>query len=446
MELSDIPPPLWHINYHLVWFFLLFFIALFLRGLFAFLETVITALRVFKLKEVASSVTGYQKLLDTLEHDPNRVLVSILIASSLAEVSAASIGTFVVEQFFAHFNWSAGLGFSIGIALTSACIVVLGEIIPKNIAKRCGEPWFRSLLWLINGLYYLVSPIAGILITNADRIIQRFKRTSPSEESGHISEKEIRFLIKYVHEKGSLATDKTTMIHNIFELGHTPVREVMTPATDAVYVDINTPMPRIIQIFAECHFSRLPVFSGSHNDIIGMVHQKDILSLIANGKEALLSQIIRPIMFTPENIKVSQLLTEFKQQHMHIAMVLNEHGIITGLITLEDVLEEIVGEITDEHENDLKDSRVVSLAQGGWMVDAATPLQELEALLAIRFQTENAITLGGFMAEQLQHMPKKGERIVYDDYYFQIQKANQRRVRQVLVFRKSDFVHHSLSA
>jgi CBS domain containing-hemolysin-like protein len=139
-------------------------------------------------------------------------------------------------------------------------------------------------------------------------------------------------------------------------------------------------------------------------------------------------------MFVPESLKINQLLRQFRRQHMHIAIVLNEHGIVTGLITLEDILEEIVGEIADEHES--ATSKITKLKEGGWLVEATIPLEALEEALRITFTSEDSVTLGGFLSEKLQHLPKKGERLIYENYCFQVHKASNRRVQQVLIFEK----------
>jgi CBS domain containing-hemolysin-like protein len=165
-----------------------------------------------------------------------------------------------------------------------------------------------------------------------------------------------------------------------------------------------------------------------------MVHQKDLFLIWSKHEDKTLKDIMRPILFIPESVKVNQLLREFRQQHMHIAIVINEFGGVTGLVTLEDVLEEIVGEINDEYEP--TSEKVVPLKQGGWLVDAAITLEELQELLHMSFETESALTLGGFLTEQLQHLPKKGERVLYKKHYFQIQKASAKRVFQVLIFEE----------
>jgi len=155
---------------------------------------------------------------------------------------------------------------------------------------------------------------------------------------------------------------------------------------------------------------------------------------LSNNETRSISEIMRPILFAPESMKVNQLLREFRENSMHIAIVLNEHGIVTGLITLEDVLEEIVGEISDEDEPSAE--KIVPLQHGGWLADASVPLEDLQEVLDIIFEAEDAVTLGGFLTEQLQHVPKKGERVLYKKLFFQIQKATPRRVQQVLIFEE----------
>jgi CBS domain containing-hemolysin-like protein len=253
------------------------------------------------------------------------------------------------------------------------------------------------------------------------------------------SEKEIQFLIEHISEKGIMDTEKTEMLQNIFELGSTPVRDIMVPATDMVSVNANTTIKETLAIFSKYSFTRLPVYEDNINNIIGMAHQKDIFLLLSKNEEKALKEIVRPILFIPEGVKVNQLLRELREQHMHIAMVINEYGSITGLITLEDILEEIVGEISDEHEPATE--KIVPLKQGGWLIDASTPLEKVEEELDINFETEDALTLGGFLTEQLQHLPKKGERVLYHGFYFQIQSASPKRVYQVLVFEERNVDH-----
>ncbi len=412
---------------------ILFFVSLLARAIFSFLETSVTALRLFKLKELAQSSGHYEALFQALEQSPHRVLITILIANALADVTTASLSSYITQTVFLQMGFSSSLAFPLGIAIASIAIIVFGEIIPKNLAKGKGERLFKSMLWLTNILYYALYPLVSFLTKFSDFLIYRVMGKKAEGGSEWISsEKEIQFLIDYINEKGLMETEKTEMLQNIFDLGHTPVKEIMIPATDIISVDVNSSIRETLELFSKHQYTRMPVFEGQQDNFIGMVHQKDIFVLLSRSEDKPLREIMRPIMFIPESIKVNQLLREFRQQQMHIAIVLNEHGIVTGLLTLEDVLEEIVGEISDEHEP--TPETIIPLKQGGWLVDGGVTLEDLGDLLKIAFETEDSVTLGGFLTEQLQHLPKKGERVLYKHYYFQIQKASPKRVFQVLVF------------
>ena len=223
------------------------------------------------------------------------------------------------------------------------------------------------------------------------------------------------------------------MIRSIFDLGTTPVREIMVPATSIVSIEVR-PHEEALVALIRYQFSRLPTYVDAPENIIGMLHLKDLCALLTTGQDKPLRDIIRPILFIPETIKVNQLLKEFKHQNMHIAMVINEYGSIIGLVTLEDVLEEIVGEIRDEYES--VPQKIINLKPGSWLADSSIELKDLAPMLDISFETESSQTLGGFLNEQFQHLPKKGERLVYKTYCFQIQQAGAKRVLQVLIVKE----------
>ncbi len=412
-----------------------FGISLLLCSLFSFLETSITALRLFNLNELAKSTGNYKALFTALEKEPQRVLISILIANNIANVTAAALITHVMEEIFAGLHLSEGLGFSLGIAIATITILIIGEIIPKNMAQAHGQRLFKSTLWLTNVIYFLMSPFVAVLFYLSNFITGLFK-DSNADISGQAiaSEKEIQFLIDYINKQGKMDTDKSQMLHSIFELGHTTAEEIMVPEADVITLNVSASLSESLDVFAKYHFSRLPVYEGAPDNIIGMVHQKDVFLLLSKGEQKTLKELVRPIIFVPESMKVNQLLRQFKQQRKHIAMVLNEYGGIIGLVTLEDAIEEIVGDISDEHESVAE--HIVPLERGGWLVYAGVDLDELELLLNISFDTEDAVTLGGFLIEKFQHFPKKGERLLYKEHVFQIQKSTEKRIIQVLIFKE----------
>lgn len=406
---------------------LLFLLCMFFAALFAFLETAFTALRLFKLKELKASVSKYKTLFESWEKNPQRILITILIANNFAHVLTSVLISNVMQQFLGT------IGLAIGVAVATVAILVFGEIIPKSFAKTHHEKLFKSFLWLINGLFHLLYPFVTVLLRIADLFFTRIGGQHVLDKQDDISEKEIEFLIDYSDEKGLMETEKTEMLQNIFRLGQIQVREIMIPKNNVVSMDVNASLYQAMEILSSSRFSRLPVFEDKDDNIIGMIHQKDVFDLLSKKVENVsLLSIVRPILFVPETKRVNQLLSEFLKKRMHMAGVVDEYGCLSGIITLEDILEEIVGDIADEHEK--INSLIVPLDQGGWLVDASVELDELADLLRIDFNAEDSVTLGGFLSEKLQHLPKKGERLLYEGYYFQVQQANSRKVFQVLVF------------
>ena len=398
---------------------------------FSFLETSITALRLFKLKELAQQHGKYKELFLSLEQSPTHLLNTMLVANTLASTTAATAGTFIFDRLL--ITLPSGISFALSILIVTTAILIFGEIIPKNIAKIHGEKYFNSTLWLTNIFFYTLYPFVNLLIRLSNFIIHSLIGLPTEHDTFATSEKEIQFLIEYIDEKGLMESEKTAMLRSIFELGTTPVKEIMVPTTSIVSIGAHETVNDAFQLFTRYQFSRIPVYEIDKNNIIGMVHIKDVIPIMMQNKERLLKDLVRPILFIPESMKVNQLLKEFKTQHMHLGIIINEHGETTGLVTLEDVLEEIVGEIHDEYESITQ--KIMPLQPNGWLVDASIELEQLEDILNITFETDTALTLGGFLIEQFQHLPKKGERLWYDHYTFQVQQANSKKIIQVLIFK-----------
>lgn len=407
--------------------FILFLASLTCAALFAFLETAFTALRLFKLKELEVTVSRYKALFSAWEKNPQRILITILIANNFAHVLTSVLISHIMQRFL------GALGVAIGVAVATIMILIFGEIIPKSFAKTHHERLFGSFLFLINIIFHITYPIVTFLLQIADYIFSQVGGSHILEKQDTISEREIEFLIDYSDEKGLMEREKTEMLQNVFGLGHTLVKEIMIPKADVVLLNVDSSLEKAMEVFYNSRHSRLPVYEGKDDNIIGIVHQKDLFEILFRNQKKLLKELVRPILFVPETQKINQLLSEFLKKHLHMAMIIDEYGGVVGLVTLEDIFEEIIGdEITDEH--DVISSEIVPLERGGWLVSAGISLEKLENLLKITFQSEGSVTLGGFLAEKLQHLPRKGERVFYQNYCFQIQQASSRRVFQVLIF------------
>jgi putative hemolysin len=411
--------------------FILFIISITFAALFAFLETAFTALRLFKLKELEVSVSRYKTLFISWEKNPQRILITILIANNFAHVLSSVLISHIMQRFFGPF------GLALGVAIATLLILIFGEIIPKSFAKTHHERLFGSFLWLINIIFHIARPLVTVLLKIADVFFSKLGGAHVLEKQDLVSEKEIEFLIDYSDEKGLMEREKTEMLQNIFSLGHNFVKEIMIPKSDMVLLNVNTELDKAMELFYQSRYSRLPVFEGKDDNIIGIIHQKDIFEMLYRGQKKQLRELVRPILFVPETQKINQLLSEFIKKRMHMAIIIDEYGNVEGLVTLEDIFEEIIGgEIIDEHETISTD--IVPLERGGWLINAGISLEELDELLNIKFDTEKSVTLGGFLAENLQHLPRKGERVFYKGFCFQIQQASTRRVFQVLVFENKE--------
>ena len=419
---------------------LLFDIAVFLASLglcalLAFMETSITAIRLFKIKELERSTDKYKAFFATLESKPQYVLMTVLVATNMMCITSAILLQSIIENIFSDFDLPQGLGFTVGIALGTIVVSLIGEIIPKSIAQAKTNP-LASLVWLANIIFYVVSPITKPLLA----ISRYFSRTEFDSHEHHdqiISEQEIRFLINYIEKKGLMEADKTSMLQNIFRMENTHVKEILIPNSNIISVDINNDLHALLALFKTYQYSRFPVFENNPENIIGIVYQKDLfLQLQLNKASFSLRDLIKPIIFVPDSLKVSELLKEFKRQHIHMAMVLDEYGSTIGLVTLEDALEEIVGDITDEHDPNADMRKITTLVHDEqWSVDATIDLDRLEDVLQVHFQVETAVTLGGFLTEHSQRLLKVGENFFYKGFCFTIEKANEKRVLQVLINR-----------
>lgn len=417
-----------HYTYALSTNVMLFVLSLITCALFSFLETSVTALRLFKLKELELATPKYKALFEAFNKHPQQILISILIATDLASVTCAVVSQNLTESLFEQIQMPESLTFVFGILITTIIVSIFGEIIPKSIAKSMGAKTFTSTLWIVNIFYTLLGPIARQI----HKISSFIARNNNDEDI--VSEKEIQFLINYIEEKGLMENEKTAMLQNIFRMGQTSVKEILIPKSDMISINVNDDISIFLDKFSEYQFSRFPVYQDDPEHIVGIAYLKDILFTLQKDPSLKLQEIIRPIIFVPDNMRVNELLKEFKLQQIHMAMVLDEYGNTIGLVTLEDTLEEIVGDIHDEHDAN-RDTEKIKIVKKDteWAVDATIDLDRLHPLLKITFETQSAVTLGGFLSERMQHLPKTGESLIYKNFCFTIEKADAKRVILVTI-------------
>ncbi len=413
--------------------FILFLISLFFCALFSFIETAIISTRLFKIKEFAQNTKKYNLFFETLEHQPNKILITILIAYNLANVVAAILNDSLIQTLTEALNIPANIGFILSIIISST-VILLADLLPKSLATQRNDKLFQATIWITNVLFIWLRPFVNLLSRFTDNVTTAMsgRNCEVDVTQAVASEQEIKFLIDYINEKGLMESHKTSMLLSIFELSNRAVKEVMMPASDIVSIDADSTQEEVLDVFNKYHFTRLPVYDGNEDNIIGLIHQKDFFTLLSKNQPISIRDIVRPMIFIPESAILSNVLKDLREKRIHIAMVINEFGGIIGLVTLEDIIEEIVGEIIDEYESTRE--KIISLKSGGWLIDASIELKEISNLLNVKMKSEDALTLGGFIAEHFHYVPKKNEEFNFKGYTFQIQQASPKRIYQVLIF------------
>ena len=311
-----------------------------------------------------------------------------------------------------------GISFVTGWLLTEIGLL-------RRDANRDPEKIVARLLPVITAASWLLLPIAFMI----RRIFAG--RAAPSEKPAEATEQEVRAYIDVGRQEGILEKDEEKLLLSIVDFGDTRVREVMTPRTDVVWIDVASSPTVLFDLFVESKYSRIPVVRGSIDTVLGVVHVKDTLQALRAGGNRPIAELMREAYFVPETKKVSELLREFQRRHLWMAIVVDEYGGVSGVVTVEDLLEEIVGEISDEHEDEREP--VSRVGESVYSVSGKANIEVVRDLFGRGPEEEEFSTIGGFLASRLGHIPKPGETHAESDLRFTVEEADRRRVYRVRI-------------
>ena len=319
------------------------------------------------------------------------------------------------------------------VAVLSLIAVLLGLFVPRAIAARHAQGTLLLLAFPLELITWLTRPVVTVLFRVTQVIVRPFGGTAP--QPGVVTEEQIRALIETGQAQGVLERKEQEMISSIFELGEKTVAEVMVPRTDIVGLDVETSPQELLDRITTVGHSRIPVYEGSADNIIGILYVKDVFRRIARGDRQLeLRQFLRPAVFVPETKKVDALLREMQKDKVHIAIVVDEYGGTAGLVTIEDAVEEIVGEIRDEY--DVEHELVLPVSEHEALMDARIPFEDVRETFALEVApTEAYDTLGGFVTAQLGRFPRQGESFEAAGARFVVETIEGKRIRRVRVTR-----------
>lgn len=408
-----------------------------LNGLFAAAEIAVVTARRSRIKQLMEEGSKNAKILFQFKEEPDRFLATIQIGITLGSVLASAIGGAAAVQnikpIISEIPYKAIAASSEAISIGIVSIVityfamVFGELIPKSVALSHPEEVGLRIARPVEAFSRFATLIVKLLTLSANLLLKPFGRKTFTERA-YVTEEEVKMLIMEGGEQGVFEPTEQELIHSVFEFTDTSAREVMVPSTRMVNIGLNMSVDEIKLIIAEEQFSRYPVIGKDLNDIRGILYAKDFLNALAKG-EADVRRMVKPPFFIPETMKISNLLREMQKKRVHMALVIDEYGGVSGLVTLEDLIEEIVGEIRDEYD---VESPVIQLSDGTLLIDAAISIRDLEDDYQIEIpESTEYETLGGFLLTSLQRIPKIGDVVEIEGKKITVSEMVGQRIAKV---------------
>ena len=383
-------------------------------------ETAFSSLNQIRLKSRAEEGDASAARVLAMAEKYDKLLSTILIGNNIVNIAAASIGTILFTKAL-----GAERGATMSTIVLTIVVLIFGEVTPKSLAKEMPETVATAVSPVLNLLMVLFTPLTW-LFTQWKRLLGHFIR---SKEEDTITEGELMTMVSEAENDGELTDRESQLIRSAIEFDDVEVEEILTPRVDVIAVEDDISLDELARTFAESGYSRLPVYHGTIDNIIGVVHEKDFY-LSRLKKDPTLEDLVTPTLYTTGSTQISQLLRTLREQHHHMAVVVDEYGGTEGIITLEDILEELVGEIWDEHDEVTEDFRKQS--DGSWIVLGSASVDDLFETLGLPEDEDiDSNTVNGLVQEKTCHLPKVGDRFTLGDYDGVVTRTAKRRVTEV---------------
>jgi putative hemolysin len=412
------------------------------NGFFAGAELAIISARKSRIAQLLAAGDERARIVEKLQDDPHRFLATVQIGVTLVGTMASAVGGATAVKFLipllqaAPFefirNGASPLSLAIVVILIAYFSLILGELVPKALALRYADRMALQVAKPIN-LLSQVGVVAVAFLTMSSKAVLSLLGVRGEGEKAFITKEEVQQIVAEGRESGVFSASEHEYIKNIFDFTHTAVREVMVPRTRIAALDLELSREETLRFILENQYSRYPVFRDSIENIVGFIHGKDFLGRMVSDPDFDITGIIRPPFYVPEGKKVNELLKEMQRKRVHMALVVDEYGGISGLATTEDLLEELVGEIEDEHDIG-EPRRVQRLPDGSLMVDALISINDLEDLLSLKLPDDIPYdTLAGLILDQLGRFPEKGEKLAWDGFTLTCEEVKKTSIVKVRI-------------
>ena len=404
---------------------LILVVLLALSAFFSSSETALTTVNKIRMRTLADAGDGRAEFVMKVISNPGKMLSAILIGNNIVNLYASSLSTMLATRLWGN----EAVGFATGVL--TLLILVFGEITPKTVSTISAESIALRFAKIIYIIMIVLTPVIYI-VNHLSFFVLKLFRVDPNKRGESITEDELRTIVQVSHEEGVIESEEKKMINNVFDLGDSVAKDVMVPRIDMVFVDIEADYDDLIQIFREEHYTRLPVYKETTDNVVGIINIKDLL-LVEDKASFCVSDYLRQPFYTFESKKLSELMMEIKKSPNNIIIVLDEYGATAGLITLEDILEEIVGDIRDEYDED-EEEELMDLGDGQYLVEGSMKLDDLNDILDLELSSEDYDSVGGLVIDRLEHLPSQGEEVVCGNVRLVVEQVEKNRIDKVHLY------------
>lgn len=396
-------------------------VLLVLSAFFSGSETALLSMDRLRIRYLVEKKRRGAEQLDAILERPDRLLGAILVGNNLVNIAASVFATTLFVELYGEG------GELLTILVLTPILLIFSEVCPKTYSAQHPEKVSFTVLRPIQAVMWLLAPVVW-LVSGAARLLNRFMRAE--EARPIISEDEIRSIISVGEQTGVVPKEQRRMLHGVFELSQIRVRDVMIPRTEVLGIEVNGTFEAALALVRESRHSRFPVYEGSLDSVVGIIHSKDILNYVGAPQAFNLRAIARPPYFVPESKRIATLLQSFRRKRVHLAVVVDEYGGVEGIVTLEDIFEEIVGEIEDEYD-EVEEALFREIAPGRFLVDGSASLRTINRRFGLQLSEEHANTLAGFLLRTMGTIPEEGDSCEANGTSFIVRKVLDRRIEEI---------------
>lgn len=402
----------------------IFILLIALSALFSMSETAFLSVNKIRVRTLAEENNKKAKIVDALLENQDRLLSSILVGNNLVNIAASSLTTSFVISLFGN----EGTGVAVATGFVTLMILIFGEITPKSLATKNAESIAFGICRFIKFMTIICTPVVFVLNIISGVFIHLLG--GDMNNGPTMTEEDLKTIVTVSHEEGVLEDEEKEMIHNVFAFGETEIKEIMTPRIHVVSVADDVSYNDLMKTFKESQFSRIPVHSDSYDEIIGVLHIKDLmLSKVVKSKFDV-KEFMRETFVVYEFNQISDVFEAMRKEHVSLAIVLDEYGVMSGIVTLEDIVEEIVGEIDDEYD-EIEDLSIVDLGDGKYLVDGSINIDEVNEQCHTEFDTEDFESIGGLVLGECSGSPELNQVLKIDNALLTVKEIDKNRIVQL---------------